>query len=187
MWTELTEIFVDSVSEAKEKGILSTSQRQAIIKLIEKKDRDKRFIQYLRPISLLNLDLKIISKALSEKLKKVLTNLISSQQTAYVKSRNIGESGILIFDIKEIAKRKKIEDFLVTMDIKKAFDSLDDDFLMSALEKYGFGENFISWVKILLKHQEPCVINGGITTKYFLLGRGACQGDPISAYLFILA
>ena len=77
-WTELKEIFVDSVSEAKEKGILSTSQRQAIIKLIEKKDRDKRFIQNWRPISLLNVDLKIISKALSEKLKKVLPDLISS-------------------------------------------------------------------------------------------------------------
>ena len=36
-WTELKEIFIDSVSEAKEKGILSTSQRQAIIKLIEKR------------------------------------------------------------------------------------------------------------------------------------------------------
>ena len=44
-WTELKEIFVDSVSEAKGKGILSTSQRQAIIKLIEKRDKDKRFIQ----------------------------------------------------------------------------------------------------------------------------------------------
>ena len=68
-WTELKEIFADSVSEAKEKGILSTSQRQAIIKLIEKKDRDKRFIQNWRPISLLNVDLEILSKALLEKLK----------------------------------------------------------------------------------------------------------------------
>ena len=56
-WTELKEIFVDSEPEAKEKGILSTSQRQAIIKLIEKKDRDDRFIQNWRPISLLNVDL----------------------------------------------------------------------------------------------------------------------------------
>ena len=56
-WTELKEIFVDSESEAKEKGILSTPQRQAIIKLIEKKDRDDKFIQKWRPISLLNVDL----------------------------------------------------------------------------------------------------------------------------------
>ena len=67
--TELTEILADSVSEAKEQGILSTSQKQAVIKLIAKKDRDQRFIQNWRPISLLNVDLKMISKALFEKLK----------------------------------------------------------------------------------------------------------------------
>ena len=44
-----------------------------------------------------------------------------------------------------------------------------------------------TWLKILLKNQESCVLNGGTTTKYFLLGRGSCQGDPISAYLFVLA
>ena len=58
-WNELKENFIDSVSETKEKGHLSTSQRQAIISLIEKKI--KRFIQNWRPISLLNIDLKIIS------------------------------------------------------------------------------------------------------------------------------
>ena len=106
-WTELKEIFVDSVSEAKEKGILSTSQRQAIIKLIEKRDKDKRFIQNWRPVFLLNVDLEIIPKALSEKLKKVQPDLISSQQTVYVKKRYVDESGRLISDIIEIAKIKK--------------------------------------------------------------------------------
>ena len=72
-WEELKGIFVNSVREAKEIGHLSTSQRQAIIKLIE-----KRFIKDWRPISLLNVD-SIISKALSEKLKEVLPDLISSQ------------------------------------------------------------------------------------------------------------
>ena len=73
------------------------------------------------------------------------------------------------------------------MDIEKAFDSLNHDFLILTLEKYGFGKNFILWVKILLRDQESCVINGGTTTKYFSLRRGARQGDPISAFLFILA
>ena len=73
------------------------------------------------------------------------------------------------------------------MDIQKAFDSLDHNFLISTLKKYGFGQNFILWIKILLNDQESCVINGGKTTKYFMLGRGARQGDPISAFLFILA
>ena len=64
---------------------------------------------------------------------------------------------------------------------------MDHNFLISALEKYGFGKNFISWIKILLRNQESCVLNGGTITKYFLLGGGVRQGDPISTYLFNLA
>ena len=67
---------MDSVLETKEKGYLNISQRQAIIKLTEKKGRDKRFIKNCRPIPLLNVDLKIISKALSGKLKKFYILLV---------------------------------------------------------------------------------------------------------------
>ena len=73
------------------------------------------------------------------------------------------------------------------MDIEKALDSLDHEFLILTLEKCDFGKNFILWIKILIRDQESCVINGGTTTKYFPLGRGASQGDPNSAFLFILA
>ena len=72
---------------------------------------------------MLNVDLKIISKALSWKPKKVLPDLISSQQTAFLKNRHIDESGTLISDVIEMAKVKKIKGFLVKMDIEKAFDS----------------------------------------------------------------
>ena len=73
------------------------------------------------------------------------------------------------------------------MDIEKTFDSLDHDFLILTLENHGLGKSFTLWVKILLRDQESCVINGGTTTKYFSLGRGTRQGDPISAFLFNLA
>ena len=62
-------------------------------------------------MTLLNVDLKIISKALLEKLRKVSPDLISSQQTAYVKNRHISERGGLISDVTEIAKIKKIKIF----------------------------------------------------------------------------
>ena len=55
------------------------------------------------------------------------------------------------------------------------------------MKKFGFGQNFISWIEIILKNQESCIINAGTTTKYFKLNRGARQGDLISAYLFIVA
>ena len=63
---------MNSVMEAREKKKLSTSQRQAVIRLIEKKERDKRFLKNWRPISLLNDDYKIIAKALATRLKETL-------------------------------------------------------------------------------------------------------------------
>ena len=64
------------------------------------------------------------------------------------------------------------------MDVKKA---------LSVLKKIGFGQNFMHLIKVLLNNQQSCVINGGFATSYFNLEKGACQGDPILAYLFMLA
>ena len=186
-WTEIKTPLLSSVTFAKVTNQLSISQKQAIIKLTEKKDRDKRYIKNWRPISLLNVDTKLISKTLASRLKDVLPSIISHQQIAYVKNRNISESGRLISDILEICNNQNINGYMLTMDIEKAFDTLDHNFLLTVLEKIGFGKNFISWIKIILANQESCVINGGSTTKYFKLEKSARQGDPISAYLFIIA
>ena len=71
------------------------------------------------------------------------------------------------------------------MGIEKAFDSLDHTFVLSVLKKFGSGNNFVSWIETLISKQESCAINGSNTTQYFHLERGAHQGDPISAYIFI--
>ena len=74
---------MNSIMEGREKKKLSTSKRQAVIKLIEKKERDKGFIKNWRPlISLLNVDYKIIAKALPRRLKETIPKLMSFQQTA---------------------------------------------------------------------------------------------------------
>ena len=122
---------MESLNQAFRTKILSISQRQAVIKLIEKKTGIN--VKIWTPISLLNVDKKILFKAISNKLKTVLPTLISSQQTAHVKNRFIGESGRLISDIIEISGCFNITGFLVTMDIEKAFDSLDRSFLISVL------------------------------------------------------
>ena len=117
---------------------------------MRKKDRDNRLTKNYRTMSLLNVDLKIHSKDLSEKLKEVLPTLISWQQTAYVRNRDINIIGRLISDTIETAKLN-LESFLVVMDIEKGFESLDHTFLISFLKKYGFDQNFFSWIKTLLK------------------------------------
>ena len=99
-WDDLKFYFINSLKQSKIEGNLFISQRQAVIKLIVKKDRDKRFVKNWRPISL--LDTKILSKSLAEKLKSAFPELISSNQTAYVKNRCITESGRLISDVIEM-------------------------------------------------------------------------------------
>ena len=84
LWKEIKGPFQNSIKEGYIVGELSISQRQAITKLIEKKERDKRFVKNWCPISLLNVDVKIISKVLATRFKKVISSLISSNQIAYV-------------------------------------------------------------------------------------------------------
>ena len=116
-WDAIKEPLFESLIEAKSKNSLSTSQRQALIKLLEKKDRDKRYIENWRPISLLNLDTKILTKALANKIKPVLSSIIKSDQTAYVNGRFIGESHRLISDILETTHKLKLDRFILTIDI----------------------------------------------------------------------
>ena len=101
------------------------------------------------------------------RLKKVLNNLISENHIAYLNNRFISKGSRLISDIVEITDLLQIEGILLTVDIEKAFDSMNHLFLVSALEKYGLKNDFIRWTKLLLKNQESCIINGGQATNYF--------------------
>ena len=124
---------------------------------MKKKDKDKRLIKNWRPISLLNVDSKLISKPLGNRLQDVMPNLVSENQSAYVNNRFISKSGKLISDILEITDSLQVDDLLMTIDIEKAFDSVNQFFLTSILKRYGFGDDFIRWIKTLLKNQESCL------------------------------
>ena len=185
-WAILGNFLVATLNHTFEKGELSVSQKQAVITLIEKKNRGKCFIKNWRPISLLNVDVKIASKALANRVKNVIPKLIAVDQTAYVKGRFIGESIRVINNLIEHIEREGDEEILFSTHIEKAFDSVDHTFLFSTLEKFGFGFDFIKWIKTLPFKTQSCVMNNGYSTGYFDLERGTRQGDPLSAYLFIL-
>ena len=131
---------------------------------------------------MLNTDLIFILKVLVTRLKDILLDLISSNQMAYVINRYIIEIGKLMYDLLEIASILNKKGFLETVDVEKAFDSFDHSFLSAVLQNYGFRECFLKWIQILVKNQETCILNGGITTKFSSLDRGARQRDPIFAY-----
>ena len=111
-WDDIKSSLSDSIKKSFISREIPTPQKQAVIKLIEKKDRDKRLIENWHPISLLNIDTKLISKVIAIRLKKVLNNLISENQISYLNKRFISEGGRLISDIAEITDLLQIEGIL---------------------------------------------------------------------------
>ena len=116
---------------------LGASQKQAVIQLI-KKERDKMYIQNWQPIFLLNVDVKLISKILAERVKNVLHEIISPNLNAYVKNRCISEGVRLITDLLEMIEVLNKESLLVTFDIEKASDCVNYHFLIAILKKNEF-------------------------------------------------
>ena len=177
---------VDSLNYSYDHGELSNNQKQAIIKLIEKKGKDKRYIGNWRPISLINVDAKIGSKVIATRLQKVLPEIIHFNQNAYVKGRTIFDAVRIIDDIMEFTERYQMNGLLVAIDFQKAFDSINHDFMFKALSVFNFGPSLIRWIQIFYKTISSTVMNNGYTTAPFKIFRGVTQGDPLSPYLFII-
>ena len=109
---KVTLLLVNSLNYSFKVGKLSTSQQQSVITIIERKGRDKRLVKNWRPISLMNVDMKIALKARALRMKKSSPNIINYDQTAYVKNRFIGESIRLMDDlIPPMAKKTLSEKF----------------------------------------------------------------------------
>ena len=124
-WEDLKTPLISSFKSAFDQGELSHPQKQAAIKLIEKKDKEKRIIQNWRPISLLNVDLKILSKALANHIKKYLPFVISLNQTAYIDGRVISEGRRIFSNILQVTDFLNLRGLVVTVDIQKALDSVN--------------------------------------------------------------
>ena len=131
--------------------------------------------------------LKILSKALAFRIKKVLPNIIHHNQSGYVEGRYIGETIRTIYDIMDFIKSEGMSGILAFLDFEKAFDSIEWNFINRCLEIFGFGSDFIRWFSVLYKDISSCVCNNGVHSDYFTLERGVSQGDPLSPYIFITA
>ena len=186
---QLGKTMVNSFNYGFHKGELSISQRQSIIRLIPKKNKNllSYYLKNCRPISLLNVDYKIASKALALRLKRVLRAIINNTQTGYVEGRFIGENIRLISDILNFTADQDIEGIALFIDFEKAFDSLEWEYLFKALDTFQFGCDFKTWVKTLYTNISTCIINNGFASEPFTLKRGVRQGCPLSGLLFILA
>lgn len=184
-WPIFGQLVVDSFNSGYMRGEMTTSQRQAVITLLDK-GKDRSLLKNWRPISLLNVDYKIASKTIANRLIRYLPKLIHPNQVGYVKNRNITDNIRTVIDLMEYLKEENLPGILINIDFEKAFDSVDWTFLRLVLNKFNFGESIIAWIKMFYTNISSCIINNGATSNYFPVHRGVRQGDPLSPYLFIL-
>ena len=176
--TLLAPLLKDLYQEIFEKKSLTPSQKEALVTMIYKKGDEAEISNY-RPISLLNLDLKILSKILSNRLRQVLPEIISQDQKQ-VRGRTIQENTQFMVDIIYYLQNTRNKGAILLFDQEKAFDRIEWNFMLKMLKEFGFGENFLRWIQILYK--EPTLklkINNWIGADV-KIGRGVRQGDPLS-------
>ena len=148
--------------------------------------RKVNYLENWRPISLLNIDYKIATKTIADRISKVLPKLIHEDQTGYVKGRYIGQNIRLVKDIMKVTSLDNIPGMAIFIDFKKAFDSVDWNFLAKVLEAFNFGPQIRKWIKTFYTDISSCVINNGHASEFFNLQRVVRQGCPLSGILFVL-
>ena len=139
-----------------------------------------------RPISLLCVNYKIITKTIANRLKNVLSTLVNKDRTCSVPGRNIYSNIFLFRDIIQYSEDKKIKSFLLTFDQEKAFDKVDREFMFKILEKMNFDKKFIDIIKTIYIDNKCRIINNGFLYTFFKIERGVRQRCPVLLPLYCL-
>ena len=185
-WDEIKTHLFNSYKYSLTNGNLSITQKRGVISLLPKKN-DLLLLKNWRPLTLLNVDYKILAKLIATRLKEALILIINNDQTGFLKNRFIGHNIASLIEIIEFCEENDLAAVLLSIDFEKAFDKLDWDFLWKCMAFFEIPENIINWVKTLYAGANSCVTNNGHMSNYFLMGRGVRQGCPLSPYLFIIA
>jgi hypothetical protein len=179
-------MIIDAWNYSQITGKLSNSNIESVITLLPKQGKDSSDIKNWRPITLSNCDSKIITKAISIRISQVLSPIIDRSQTAYVPSRSVMDNIRSNFILKNHCKSKKINAVLISLDAKKAFDSVSHEYIRKVLVNYGFGNGFIRYFDVLYKDITSTIMINGYKSTCINIKRGVKQGDALSCALFIL-
>lgn len=188
-WPQIRDILFNALQESITASCLSPSQRIGILTLIPKPKTptELAYIKNWRPITLLNIDYKLFTHVIKNRLRKAVPTIISKMQSGFQPGKSTSDNLILMcMALEHFYNNDEEEGVILQVDLQKAFDSVEHSFLFETMRGMGFGDYMIHLVKTAFSGcMSLANVNGHLSSPIYLL-RGLHQGSPLSPLLFLL-
>jgi exonuclease III len=168
--------------------ILCNSMYSGMISQIYKGSGSRTDRKNWRPLTMLNVDYKILARILVSRLRNVMHKIVHPDQNCSVPGRDIRDGLSQIYNIISYAEANDLEGLLLSVDHMTAFDIVEWDYLYRVIDYFELGSGFLDWVKLIYKKgyvKAKIQVNGHVSDE-FPITRGIRQGCPLSAFLYVL-
>jgi len=180
-------ILADVFNEARRGGSLPGTMKEGTISLLYKK-KCRKDIRNYRPITLLNGDYKIFTRALTLRVNNAVTEFVSTNQAGFVPGAFIGEVTMALQLVQEYMDESNEDAMLIFLDMEKAFDRVSWPFLRRCVEAAGMDDTFLSYLDLMYSEGAPParkILANGFLGPSFPISSGVAQGCPLSPLLFL--